>query len=937
MAVPLRFSSTAVKQTPPWRASAGKYAKYVAAVLAILVAAYLGRDFDTLVLIIALAVVLPTAALLISRPSSILPVAMVTMWFETLGFGPVRMGRVMSAVILLVLVAKIATTRWRPPAVQPRAWVPLAVFTYWAIISVYWSDDITGGWVFGMSGLGLGITYALLGLFLLESEEELEGLMKLWIWSGFPIACVALLGFSFFGGRVIGFTGEPNTYGVFVVMTLPVTVVLFRRATERKMQVVWMMVMLVYTGTLFATGSRGGLVGLGAMAAYIFATLPGLTIVQRLKSIVAGAIAMGIGLFVAVAINPDRFSAAGFVSDAGAGRLDLWRAGLDAMYERLWHGVGMGGFRLQILRRLTEVSGGTGGFSTIRSGQEAGKSDAFALHNVYLELVLDVGVVGLLLYMLAFVAVGKNLYDLRRTAWWDWAWAFIGIHLVRLVNNMVATQLAQKFHFIIYGIAGAMFYERRLTKRADRADANIGLKGPEYGPSTGLTGAGDPRAARMDLRLRYPLRYVIAATALLFAVVGSIAAGVFGKTNYEVSAQVIVFEFDRAGQRNQVVVSDSRSQVIVNLARNDYYVDKLIERANLDLAVSDLDGNFAVIRPDFSNLVEISVIVDSLEEAERVGPMIIPTLDGVVEAARLGAIPFQDANGRPLSPDEAPDFEGPIYQVLWDDYEITETKPRVVWNVLLGLLVGGVTAVLGAALVKSKPRLSTSEDIQELLGVPFVASVPRPRGSMIRRSKEHLQSLGDLVDTACPDGAGLVCLGGHKIARLQSWTSLSLGAALAGRTGQPVTVVDLDSEHRALSRQVHMRRRKGVSDAAVSGTRLAELRRRPLRLGMPKATRKLVKASRDLVTVVPYGNTDADRVEDEALGNAIQELARESIVVVNMGTFPGPLPLRSTMIRADAVLFAVLDGWTHLDDAAGAVDAMEAGAPRRVGFLVVEN
>lgn len=888
-------------------------------------------------------------ALVISRPSYMMEIAIVTMWFETLGVGPVRMGRLIAALITLLIVARVVFTGWRPAAFELRAWLPVAAFIGYAFISAFWSNELVSGWFFGMSQLYLAITYFLLFLTFTRDEPHLHRLMKLWIYVGAPIALLGVIGFAGFGGRIIGFTGGPNVYAVFLMEAMPVCVVLFRKETTPKGRMLIAAIMVVYLAAVVATGSRGGLVSCGAMAVYIFVTLPGLSRRRRVMSMGIGMVAIVGGVFLAAIINPDRYSLAGFVGDSGAGRAEIWNAAIQSVGERPFFGNGISSFRTQVLDLLTKVSGGSSDvIGLIRQGEtaDAGK---LGVHNMYLELLLDTGFIGITLWGIAYLAVLRNLWDMRSSVWSDWSWAFIGIHLGRLVNGLFDTQYNQKMHWVVYGFAGSMYFRRLQTERKKRELANVGYSAPVEDAQRSWLGPGiDPLAAPIDFRTRVPFRRVLLGTMAVGAVLGFGLTTAFGEHTTTVTTSIFPPDMENQEVRSNLRFVDDDLFAMLNLARSGSYAAQVKSMAFLDEPVADVQNRLDARRPRFGASIELEGTFDTPEEAERVGRIMVPALERVIEMFRAGALTDSDLDGRDIAPGISSGYTGPLFVRTYDQPYLVQSAPRVAWNTFLGAALGALIVIIGTLILHSRPRLSRAEDMSRILRIPQVASIPRLLSRSATNATDQLASAADVIASSRSSPTGVVGVSGVGVGGESPWLAFGLGLAqLVDETSPDVVVIDLDAgsagswtrfvRPRSMTRRLRLAGKAGAWDVAAGAVEAESAIHAVRTRRLPRSLRRSHRLVRSRIRVMGHGNNRSHTLDDEALAAHIEKLAETCNVVVHFGPVPGPVSLRAVYAVCDTGTIGVLDGWTPTDNASLAVDTLDAVIPQRVGFVLIEN
>jgi hypothetical protein len=432
-----------------------------AGIILAVVLAFLGQSFLVIGVIGALAVVVVGFMILRNDTDLVMPILIYSMWFEGLGTGYVSVGRIAASLVPLVIIMRMATSSWKPPALQPRAWVPVALLTTWAFAGAFYITAYSTFtvWFFQFLTFCLGVAYYLGAAIFHKGPKQIETLLRRWMWMGAPIALLGLLIFFTLGNRIFGLTGGPNTYAAYVQMLMPLIVVFARRSEGWRRWAYWSLIP-VYLGALLSSGSRGGLIGTAVVGVYVLLTLPRVTPERRLVVVVGGLASM-VGLFFLFGVlSPDRFSVAAIIASRGTGRLDIWHAAFQVLHTHWLFGIGIGGFSPNAVTIL-QNSNNTN--LQLLNSQEVRDSGGIVAQNLYLQIMLDMGAIGLALYIGIIATTIKNLWDLRNTEWGELAWAFIGSLIGGLVAGMFASQYNQKFVWLIIGIAASGFIRQRLT------------------------------------------------------------------------------------------------------------------------------------------------------------------------------------------------------------------------------------------------------------------------------------------------------------------------------------------------------------------------------------------------------------------------------------------------------------------------------------------
>ncbi|NLA35712.1 MAG: hypothetical protein GX868_08485, partial [Actinobacteria bacterium] len=273
------------------------------------IAAIVMLSSNTVVLVLLGVLFISSAAmsLVLSRPSLLVNIAIITMWFDSVGVGPVRTGRVIAALTIAMVIARVMTSQWRPPKLQARAWIGPAAFFGWALLSGLWSSS-SGAWMTGIAELTLGAIYAMIMLCFLEDEEQFSKAMKSWVWTGVPIAIISYYLYNMIESnqkdpaeenRIVGFTGNANAYAALLAIAVGVAFLFSRRAKTKLERFSYYGAMLLFMAALLTTGSRAGILQLVVTLMYIAVTMPGIERRQRVRTSLGGGVFVAIGMVIA--------------------------------------------------------------------------------------------------------------------------------------------------------------------------------------------------------------------------------------------------------------------------------------------------------------------------------------------------------------------------------------------------------------------------------------------------------------------------------------------------------------------------------------------------------------------------------------------------------------------------------------------------------------
>jgi O-antigen ligase len=369
---------------------------------------------------------------------------------------------------VVIPVARIITSGWRPPAVQARVWLPTALLLLWSLLSLAWNDS-AGAWASGFLALCLGFAYMVLFAVFINNPQQLYRLLRTFAITGIVVGILSALLFFFLHKRANGFTGGPNDYAVLNVMAIPVCVVLASRERGKWRWFFWAGIPIFFVATL-ASESRSGLIGVFVIGFFCCAARPSMTIGQRARWAVAALVAAVVGFLVAGVIDPTRFSLAGFVSDRGGGRLDIWTAAILGLRTHWLLGYGLGGFQKHALELIQRATG-----ASLDVARNPGFKDSSNIpaHNLFFNVVLDLGVIGVVLYFGTILVAIKNLIDMLKTEWREIAWIGLGAMVAIIATGPFASALNPKLQWAFTGLPAAYFVRRNLTERTKRKSLHL--------------------------------------------------------------------------------------------------------------------------------------------------------------------------------------------------------------------------------------------------------------------------------------------------------------------------------------------------------------------------------------------------------------------------------------------------------------------------------
>jgi O-antigen ligase len=278
-----------------------------------------------------------------------------------------------------------------------------ALFVVWMAVSLIWALDPGRG-----TSILLSATEVLIMLTLVATVPSRASHLRMMA-TGFVVgavlsALIGIVGTSVGGatvdmeGRMQGAAGDPNFFASQMVAAMVLAVGLFATTPRLGSRLLLGAALVPLASGLIASGSRGGYVALIATG------IAAIVVFRRQRAqillVVAGiAAVMGIWLTNNSAAWHRITSAS---QDRGSGRQDLWTIGLRVYNDHPLLGVGLNNFEVYAPRYTRQPGTLTG---VVHIETERG------VHNVYLSLLVETGIVGVALFLL--LAVGGVMSGVR--------------------------------------------------------------------------------------------------------------------------------------------------------------------------------------------------------------------------------------------------------------------------------------------------------------------------------------------------------------------------------------------------------------------------------------------------------------------------------------------------------------------------------------------
>lgn len=318
------------------------------------------------------------------------------------GFGAsLSVVKLFTLVLFVSWAVLVARDRTRPLLFRDRPVVfgCMLLLFVWAAASASWAADAPTS----ESGAFRLVQMLVLLVLVFTAIRDRRDL-RLFAWSfvlgAVLTALVALVGIGSGAGgggaRFGGYLGNPNNLAAVVLPALALSGFMLigsTRPLERLLLAACGIVLLV---TLFLTQSRGGLIGLAAMvlAALVLAGPARRRTIQFLVVLAVG----GLAYYEVLASPAARHRATEFSASQSTGRVDLWHVALKMFEAHPLQGVGLDNFTVLAPGYLARDF-------PIQRADLFLRPVATQVHNTYLTLLAELGVLGEILFLALLVGI----------------------------------------------------------------------------------------------------------------------------------------------------------------------------------------------------------------------------------------------------------------------------------------------------------------------------------------------------------------------------------------------------------------------------------------------------------------------------------------------------------------------------------------------------
>jgi len=312
----------------------------------------------------------------------------------SLGVGPTLakpLGLLLFASWLLLMLADRDHAVPFLPRDAPLLTAALVALVVWAAASLAWAGDSAAA-LASVSRLAQLVGFVFVTYSAVRSRRDLLILVSAVLVGGAITCGYALANGTVAHGRLTGSLFNPNSLAAQVVVSMALAAFLLLGVRRLSVKVVLLVLLALFSVVLAQTQSRSGVIALGMAALAALVTAGPLRPRVTAMLLIASAFAVGYYFYAAPPQLRERIASIGSgTSESSAGRADTWQIALRMSGDHPFAGVGLSNFPA---RELDYVAGTLNLTDIV-----AVRQNLLVVHNSYLELLAELGIVGLLLFL----------------------------------------------------------------------------------------------------------------------------------------------------------------------------------------------------------------------------------------------------------------------------------------------------------------------------------------------------------------------------------------------------------------------------------------------------------------------------------------------------------------------------------------------------------
>ena len=327
----------------------------------------------------------------------------------------------------------------------------------WVTLSLMWSPTLRWDYYFQLVQLFLATL--LIADYVSREPKRMNTILTGYTLSALVIALFGIYNFFSNVGNVSGFSFESRTSGIsgqgvetFAFSLIPAFLTVFHRVIYGRGRLRWLYLLplLVFALGMILSGTRGSWVA--TLGAIFLVYLPRLK--ARHYLIILAAVGLGVGIASQIPVISEfaRFRASSALSSGGEGRIAIWQVSWQMFLNAPVTGIGwrMGEFEMSVqdLER-TRYS--------ITWTSDGGRFKPRVAHNIYLQTLLELGIIGFVLFMFWLVPlVTAPLYkdpELREL----WL-VSLAIFAAMLVGGLTNPEFHKKYYWFALALPQGLRY-----------------------------------------------------------------------------------------------------------------------------------------------------------------------------------------------------------------------------------------------------------------------------------------------------------------------------------------------------------------------------------------------------------------------------------------------------------------------------------------------
>ncbi|MGL4609210.1 MAG: O-antigen ligase family protein [Trueperaceae bacterium] len=338
--------------------------------------------------------------------------------------------------------------------------MPLAAWLWlgWITASLTWSPQPS--WAYYFQTLQLFIATLLIIDYVSRAPEKLKTILNGYTVSAFIITMLGIYNFFAYAGNVSGLSSESRTSGIegqgvetFAFSLIPAFLTAFHYViTSKRTSTRWFnaFLMLLFAMGMILSGTRGSWVA--TIAAIMIVYLPRLNLRHYLSIIIAVILGTFVVSQIPAVVDFARYRASDAVSSGGAGRTDIWLVAWQMYLEYPVIGKGWSvAEKTMDVRYLERVSG------DITWNDGSGRFKTRNVHNIYLQVLVELGVVGFILFILWFLTIITAPVHLDKHVRSDWL-LVLAIFVAFLVGGITNPELHKKYFWFALALPHGLRY-----------------------------------------------------------------------------------------------------------------------------------------------------------------------------------------------------------------------------------------------------------------------------------------------------------------------------------------------------------------------------------------------------------------------------------------------------------------------------------------------